>query len=333
MSASGPTGGYPPEQPPPVPPSSQPPEYYAQAEQKTSGLAIASLVLGISSFACLGPLCGIPAIITGHIALSKTRGGPHAPGGMGMAIAGLVLGYANILVMMLALMTLPIMLPALARAREAARRASCANNMKQVGLVFKMFASEHGGEFPELSSEPGRLMFANEGSDAEYPVFPEYLTDLSILFCPSDVGDVHLLEDSTDPDRLIDDQSYFYLGYVVMNDVEVQAFAEAYRERISRGLKFDQDLDVPEGTGTGGGNRILRLIEGVERSGVTDTTNAAASAMVQSSMPILIERPENHIPGGGNVLFMDGHVEFVKYPGQWPMTETTIRTLESLDTL
>ena len=22
----------------------------------------------------------------------------------------------------------------------------------------------------------------------------------------------------------------------------------------------------------------------------------------------------NHIPGGSNVLFMDGHVEFVKYP-------------------
>ena len=28
----------------------------------------------------------------------------------------------------------------------------------------------------------------------------------------------------------------------------------------------------------------------------------------------------NHIPGGSNVLFMDGHVEFVKYPGKFPMT-------------
>ena len=44
-----------------------------------------------------------------------------------------------------------ILLPALARAREAARRASCQNNLKQLGLVYKMYANESkGGALPSV---------------------------------------------------------------------------------------------------------------------------------------------------------------------------------------
>lgn len=44
-----------------------------------------------------------------------------------------------------------ILLPALARAREAARRATCQNNLKQVGLVLKMYAGENHGSYPRIS--------------------------------------------------------------------------------------------------------------------------------------------------------------------------------------
>ena len=29
----------------------------------------------------------------------------------------------------------------------------------------------------------------------------------------------------------------------------------------------------------------------------------------------------NHIPGGSNVLFLDGHVEFIRYPGEFPVSQ------------
>lgn len=60
----------------------------------TSGMAVASMVLGI--LGVLGGWCmlGLPcilAVILGHIALPRTKDG--TVGGRGMAITGLILGY------------------------------------------------------------------------------------------------------------------------------------------------------------------------------------------------------------------------------------------------
>lgn len=49
-----------------------------------------------------------------------------------------------------------------------------------------------------------------------------------------------------------------------------------------------------------------------------------------SSIPVIIEWPGNHY-GGGHVVYLDGHREFVKYPGKFPMTREFIKSLLAID--
>src|SRR4051794_8709584 len=71
----------------------QPPIYYQYVPiQRTSGLAIASMVLGIVWIYWIG---SILAVIFGHIAISQTRKDATLRG-RGMAIAGVVLGYVGL---------------------------------------------------------------------------------------------------------------------------------------------------------------------------------------------------------------------------------------------
>lgn len=311
--------------------SAGPPPLSATASRESDGGAVASLVLAILGLTCLGPLSQIPAVIIGHRSLGRIRRSNGTLGGGGMALAGVIIGYAGMVMMLFTILVLgSIMLPALGRAQEAARRASCQNNLKIHGLVCKMYAGENrGGYFPRMSPEPGRLMYAlgdGEGRDDGYSVYPMYLNDLSVLYCPSGAE-----APSGDPAVDLDDHSYFYINYVIDSDESAEALADAYVTAMAAGEELPDTVPVAMGQGAAGRDTIPSTREGVERLLIRDTGNPGAGAMAQSTIPVMIERLGNHTTVGGSVLFMDGHVEFIRYPGKFPMTERTVAALEKMD--
>lgn len=107
----------------------------APAERRTSGLAIASLVLGILAMilCLLGFLPGIPAVILGIVALREIGRSRPELGGSGMAIAGIVTGGLSIVLVPFGIVA-AIAIPALLQSRMTADEAvavaslrSCAN--------------------------------------------------------------------------------------------------------------------------------------------------------------------------------------------------------------
>lgn len=71
--------------------------------QRTSSLAIISLIAGLLGWTFAPWLGSIIAIITGHMARAEIRSDPEGLDGDGLAIAGLVLGWSMILLSLLTL--------------------------------------------------------------------------------------------------------------------------------------------------------------------------------------------------------------------------------------
>jgi prepilin-type N-terminal cleavage/methylation domain-containing protein/prepilin-type processing-associated H-X9-DG protein len=296
-----------------------------------------------------------------------------------------------------------ILLPALARAREAARRSSCQNNLKQWGLVFKMYAGEAKGErLPpvcmkytsafDCEQNPYQPV-GNKAIIAAGPlstsIYPEYLTDPNIVICPSDANhstksmlnpltnepDLHVPCIQRERGMLLMDACYYYLGWVFdrgdctdpqadlgafpMSTISGDAPAQVLQGLFEVVVPFllqhddsqaDEDITITatavaitggQAVGNGGGNVIYRLREGIERFLITDINNPSASAKAQSGMWIMMDKlsidPDlfNHIPGGANTLFFDGHVEFLRYQecGPAPVNAGVARATTMLETV
>jgi len=85
-----------------------------------------------------------------------------------------------------------MLLPALARARESAKRSACLNNLHQVGLAVLMYANDSSGNTPSSQTTLGSccdLMYIYDGLNLDLLFSGGYLPrnagTARVMFCPS----------------------------------------------------------------------------------------------------------------------------------------------------
>ena len=102
-----------------------------------------------------------------------------------------------------------MLLPALARARELAKKTACVNNLKQCGTAFILYADDYNSWLPN-NRYSNRAPY-NWGYDTTN-LFPHYLTNWALADCPANTMMAKPYDTTGDTPRCVSE--YNYMGHL-----------------------------------------------------------------------------------------------------------------------
>ncbi len=194
-----------------------------------------------------------------------------------------------------------LLLPALSRSKEQAKRTNCKSNLHQLGLATLMYASDNKDHLPDLQNYG--VWFWDMWKPAASNLLQNVVRTES-FYCPNEL---YLYKDNGPPDAWNAFSDYVVTGYIWLfpnapsinktslggtNMVTMITQPRPGFSIASTEMIVDATISVLTPTG---GRRY------------TDIAGAGGSKVKTAHL-------ERNSPAGGNICFMDNHIEWRRYP-------------------
>jgi prepilin-type N-terminal cleavage/methylation domain-containing protein len=202
-----------------------------------------------------------------------------------------------------------MLLPALARAKQSAYKSQCASNLKQWGVAVNMYAGDFGDHFPNGNIVNPNSYFGMGWVSPNFDTnfYPAYLyknvagnattgvrKQNDVIYCPTDTWHRDYEAASGAPGLI----GYHWLPARLSDSRYLTAYAPWYT-RTKLGSQYRNAPVVCDSIETQSGSWIMSFsLDGFNFNG-----------------PAANHAGKGGAPFGGNYLYEDGHVEWVKFDG------------------
>lgn len=214
-----------------------------------------------------------------------------------------------------------MLLPALSKAKDRAKRLGCLNNLKQLGLGSTLYAQDNDGSLCGATVGPGRFAgyppgtatSDREGTDDDLNWLLPYAKSLGSYVCPSTQNVIRTNMSTfsgrqyyTDlfnnaPDTKSPGSSFECFGTFSVAEGLIAVSAKKTETRVNNFVLYQtpDKTGFPKGTKPGA-SRIFLLHDG---------DDAAGKPGAIENFP---DKTDNHGAAGANFTFCDGHAQWVK---------------------